>query len=311
MSTEINEHDAKMKALEAMENKNVIKEETPKKDKDGLYLTNEWHDVDITKLAHKGEFYRDNLRFKVQSASTKSIKYFSAMDEENPIVVQDAIQKIIENHVMVLDGNKRLDPLDVIYNFDRLNFVTLIAMYTGTGNELKGEVVCSGDVGKPCNHKQAVKVNHNNLVFETPSDKAKLLFNSKKGLFIVQTKSYGEHKYKPLSLREDMEISQYTVKKYQDGDQIDKMFTDFAGFFMHKKSPNNTMDDIYNMYMKATSDLGIISLYQNIIDKDIKLEQKMELQSTCEKCGRLGENTIVSIDKLRNIFFIPNIDQEY
>ena len=310
MSIEANENDAKLKALEAMESKNVVKD-TPKKNDSGLFLTGQWHDVDIKKLAHDGEFYRDNIRFKVQSASTQSIKYFSSMDEENPLVVQDAIQKIIENHVLCLDGNRKLDPLDEIHNFDRLGFVLLIALYTGTGNELKGEVLCGGEVGKHCNHKQTVKVNNQNLVFETPSEKARILFDKKKGIFNIKTKNLGDHKYRPLSLREDMEISQYTVKKYQDGDQIDKMFTDFAGFFMHKKTPNNTMDDIYNMYMKATSDINIISLYQYIMENDIKLEQKMELATNCEKCSRLGNNTIISIDKLRNIFFVPNINEEY
>lgn len=317
---ETNSPEAKMAALENMEGKNISREAkktSAKKEiespieKIELKTIGQWHDLDISKLPHEGKYYKKGLRFQVQAPSLSTIKHFSAMDESNALVVMEAINALIKAHVRVFDGNKLLDPLSIIQAKDKMSFVLWINIYAGTNNALKAESVCAGEKIKPCNHKQEVKVIPSTLVHEIPSEKADGFFDDKKGAFVINTNSLGVHYYKPVTIEEDTELTVFSLKKYEEGDQLESQFLKMIGFLTYYKEEGETMESLYKKYMKLTSDIKILSLYEDILSKNIKLEQEPKLKTTCEKCGRLDDQRLTSMESLRTIFFVSNIAEEY
>lgn len=301
-----NTQDAKLKALENLETESVGRKlEQPK-----LQTTNEWYDLKLEYLPHQGKFYREGLRFQVQAPSTKTIKYFSSMDENNPITVLDAINNLLETHIRVIDKNKILNSLDVIQAKDKMAFILFISIYAGTGNELKASIICDGEPLKPCNSQEEIKVIPSTLVHQEPTEKALTYFNSKKGLFEIKTKTLGDFVYRPLTLKEDSDVTAFIISKQQSGDACEQQFSKYIGFFINYLQDND-YQKLYTLYLKKTNDGKILSLLENMVNIDFTFEQEPKLHKQCSKCGRLANQRITKLDPLKSIFFVPNIAEEY
>ena len=272
-------------------------------------VNGQWYDIKREQLAYEGKYYKKSYRFQVQAASVSTIKYFSAMDENNPMSVKDALFKLISTHMRVLDGNRIINSLDVLQEVDQLRALLLINMYTGTGNSLKATVRCSGDGNNnPCNHTQEVAIDLNNLQYGGISDKIAKYFNPDTGEFNITTKSGLNLTYIPTTLRQQEKILDYTIELSQNGDEIEKHFTTLSGFYMHRF---NDVDKAYSAYLKETSDVKTLGIMLTIVTKDLQFNQLLELKTTCKKCGRLHNEQITSIETPKNIFFVSSVDDEY
>ena len=269
-----------------------------------------WYDFDVDKFADKGKYYQAGLRFQVQAASVTTIKYFSAMDDEFDSI-NDAVLKLIGTHIRVIKGNQILNSLDVIYEHDRLRAVLIVAIYTGTGQKLTANVTCKGEPLKPCNHNNSVEVSLQNLSYNLPTEKGESLYVPTRGTFVIEPRGMKKFEYKLLTLNDADKVTSYVRSKYHQGDKIDKQFSDFAGFYMHKMKTDETMDAIYSKYLKDTSDIKTLSFMTMVTENDIDFSMKYELQATCEKCSRLDYKPATKFGKLKHLFLAPSTDIEY
>lgn len=268
----------------------------------------QWYDIKRSQLAYEGRFYKENLRFQVQSASVSTIKYFAAMDENNPMSVKDALFKLISTHMRVLDNNRVLNALDVLSEVDQMRALLLINLYTGTGNNLKATIQCEGSDSKPCNHRQDVRMDLSTLTYGMISEKMFKYFDASTGIFNITTKSGLELSYKPVTLRQQEKIIDFTLELNKDGVEVEKQFNQLAGFYMHRF---DNVDKAYKQYLADTNDLNMLAIMLNVVTKDLNFQQLPELKVQCEKCGRLDNKQIISIDGTKNIFFVSGLDDEY
>lgn len=271
-------------------------------------LPGKWYDIKREQLAYEGKYYKDSLRFQVQAASVSTIKYFAAMDETNPMSVKDALFKLISTHVRVLDGNRIVNSLDVLYEVDQMRALLLINLYTGTGNTLKARVQCTGDETKKCNHVQEISIGLQNLEYGVISERIQKYFVSSTGSFTITTKSNQQFAYKPLTLRQQEQIIDYILTNEKDGNEIEKQFNDLAGFYVHRF---NDIKTAYTQYINDTNDIKTLSLMLKMINEDLLFRQLPSFVVTCEKCGRLHSEQIVSIDSAKNLFLVSSEDDEY
>ena len=77
---------------------------------------------------------------------------------------------------------------------------------------------------------------------------------------------------------------------------------------MHKY---NETKDAYKQYLNDTTDLTKLSIMLNMVTKDLHFRQLPSLKVTCEKCGRLHSEQLISIDPAKNLFLVSSVDDEY
>ena len=290
------EKDSKLIALNALEGNSV----------QAMDPINGWMDVDRQQISYKGVLYPEKYRFQVKAAEAGTIKYFSTLDEKNPQSVNDALTYIVKNHVRVLDGARQIDSLDVIYEHDRFFFVMLVHAYSGAPTSLSYATKCA--ISK-CNTAQDVSITAYNIQYTELSDKALGYLNTKTGRFMINTKTMGERQYKPLSLNEASELSDWVRSARQEGQDIEQFFITAAPFLMHNRKEKDTAKDIYQQYLRLTSDTKEISLLTEIV-KTIDVRQVLETSNECTKCKQPFRSQISSIAGISDIFLVHDIASE-
>lgn len=303
------------KALEKLTEKDEVKVETAVDNVIDInpsdIIHGKWYDFKRALFVDGGQFYEEALRFQVQAATVRTIKYFAAMDENNLLSVKDAVYKLIGTHIRVFRGNTLLNSLDVIHEHDQLRAILIINMYTGTGSKLSASVVCNGDATKRCNTTNAVDVSLKNISYTLPTEKGYTLLNKTKGSFVIEPKSVKKLEWRPLTLSQSMKLIEFTTKRLNAGDSCEQQFTELSGFYLHKMKDSDELETIYDKYIVDTNDIKLLSIMLHIVEVDINITQKMELLSTCSKCGRLNNNKIVKLGNIKHIFFTSDASDEY
>lgn len=292
------ETDAKMKGLDELEG--VQKH-------DGvLSIEGQWIDIDRSKISYGGLLYPQSYRFQVKPAQTKTIKYFSSLDEDNAMSVADALTYVVQHHVRILNGNKQIDSTKVVYEHDRLFFVMLVHQYSGAPTSLSFPYTCKVQT---CTHLQDADIKPGTLQYKEIEEKHLSWINTEFGGFVINTKTLGTKRFRPLTLQESIDITQFMMESKRDSIELEKLFIKAAPFFMHDRVPGEPIKIIYQKYLKLTSDQNEIALIIEL-DRLIAPEQKLEIASNCKKCDDPFRTPISSVAGLRNIFVVHDIAAE-
>lgn len=266
-----------------------------------------WYDVEHSKLPYEGILYDKKYRFQVKPITTGTIKDYSAMDETNPLSVASALDNVILAHVRVLDGSKQIPVDRVVLENDRFFFTMLVHTYSGAPTSLTFEHSCEHD---KCGHKQDVNITPYNLVYTELSAKGTEWVTAK-GHFEVETVSFGKLKYKPLTLSQASDITQFIIdKKQKEKSDIERQFLSFAPLLVHTMPEGTEVKHTYQKYLEHTSDQKRLSLYNRIAEL-CEHKLTMEVKGECSKCKRPFRAKISSLEGLRNIFFVHDIDSEF
>lgn len=268
--------------------------------------TNGWIDIDREKISYLGALYKRSLRFQIKPASIGTVKYFSTLDENNPLSVNDALTFVIQNHIRVLDGARSIPPLEVIFEHDRFFFVMLVHTYSGAPTALTYEAKCTHE---KCNCLQEISISPYNIRYSELSDKAKGYIHAESGEFRTTTKTLGDIRYRPLTLLESGELTEFMLKSRRNGEEIEPLFLQIAPFLVCTKKPEDTASHIYQSYLKLTSNLKMVSVLIHFL-REANVAQLLEIEIDCKKCKRPFRSQISSVKGLRNIFLVDDIDGE-
>lgn len=292
--------DEKMKTLIALGNQDQSDVNSP------IEPTGGWIDIDTSKFSYEGRLYKKSLRFQVKPVTVGTIKYFSTLDENNPLSVNDALTFVIEQHIRVLDGKRVLKSLDVIYEHDRFFFVMLVHSYSGAPTALSYDANCSH---QKCNHPQDVSISPYNIKWSEISEKGDSYINPDEGMINIPTKNFGILKYRPLTLSESGELTEFMLESRRKGEDIEKLFLQVAPFIAHEKKAGENAASVYQKYLKITSDPKYVALLMHIIEL-LNIAQLLEIEVDCKKCSRPFRSQISSVKGLRNIFLANDIADE-
>jgi hypothetical protein len=294
-----NSEDAKkLEALEQLGKDNHVK--NPISPIDG------WIDIKKDDISYNARLYPASYRFQVKPVTAGTAKYFAALDETDALSVNDALTYVIDNHVRILDGNRKLPTVDTLYEHDRFKFVMLVHLYSGAPTTLSYTGSCTHN---KCRREQAIDITHDKLQYSQLSDKALSWLNETTGYFVIPTKTMGVRHYRPLSLAEASESVMFIESQKRKGLQIEALFTKLAGFFMHDKTMGETIESIYKRYLHATQDLKEVSLLQEIAD-NINVGQTFDITTDCKGCKNPFNSKITSVAGIRNIFLVHDISGE-
>lgn len=266
-----------------------------------------WYDIEHSKLPYEGLLYDKKYKYQVKPITTGTIKDYSAMDEKNPLSVASALDNVIISHIRVLDGSKQIPVQNVIHENDRFFFTMLVHAYSGAPTSLSFEHACEG---AKCSNKQDVNITPFNLVYTELSEKG-MSWVIDKGYFEINTASFGKLKYKPLSLSESAEITQFIIdKKQKEKVDIERQFLEFAPLLVHTMPEGTEVKHTYQKYLEHTADQKRLSLYNRIAEL-CEHKLTMEVSGECTKCKRPFRTAISSLAGLRSIFFVHDIDNEF
>lgn len=261
-----------------------------------------WIEIKSNELSYDGKLYPSDYRFFVKAVNAGLLKYFATLDETNPIAVQDALIYVVENHVRILQNKKSINPIDVVYEHDRLFFTLLVHQYSGTPTSL---VITAKT---PSNNDQDVTIGPKQLTFSDLSEAGLKYLNTKTGTFEVKTSSFGTILYKPLTVAQSIELTKFVHAESQAGEKIEAFFIQVAPFF----TKNGELTDpkaIYREYFGKTQDMKYISTLLEIL-KIINIELKLEFKAIDEKTKRPFQAPVTSLRGIKDIFTISDSASE-
>lgn len=253
-----------------------------------------WIEIKKTDLSYDGTLYPNDYRFSIKPANAGLLKYFSTLDESNPMAVQDALIYVIANHVRILSNKKFIKPVDVIYEHDRLLFTLLVHQYSGSPSKL----IINGRT--PSNLEQNIEVTPQSLIFSTITEKGLSYLNQKTGVFEVKTGSYGVLNYKPLTVTQSMDLTQFVYKESQEGRTIESFFLSVAPFFINDTNASNP-SEIYKLYFAKTQDQKFVSTLITIRNH-IDIELLLEFNAIDEKTKQPFRSPVSSLKGIKDIF---------
>lgn len=265
-----------------------------------------WIDIDRSKISYGGMLYPQSYRFQVKTVNVGTIKYFSTLDENNVLSVNDALTFVIDKHIRVLDGNRALKSLDVIYEHDRFFFVMLVHTFSGAPTALTYETKCTHE---KCNCVQEVSITPYNLSWKEIPEKGQTYINPKTGAFVIPSKNLGTLNYRPLTLSESGELTEFMLSSRRNGEDIEKFFLQAAPFIVSSAAKKDAAS-VYQEYLQISNDSKKVSLFLHILKEIIVFGQLLEIEVTCKKCSRPFRAQISSVKGLGNIFLTNDIADE-
>jgi hypothetical protein len=259
-----------------------------------------WIEIDRKHLSYEGELYDSNYRFSILPCNAGLLKYFSTIDENNAMSVQDALIYVIKNHVRVYSNKKLIPSEDVIYEHDRLAFTLLVHQYSGSPTNLIIKTKT------PSGNDQDEIVTANSLLFtEIPDDMLKYLKN---GVFEITTKSFGTLIYKPLTISESLLLTEYIYTENQKGTNVEPFFIQSAPFFINDIN-RKSATKIYNEYYSSTQDMRFASVLTHILST-LKIELKLEIKAIDVKTKEPFRAPVTSLRGIKDIFIVSDTASE-
>ena len=133
--------------------------------------------------------------------------------------------------------------------------------------------------------------------------------NSKDGVFEIQTKSIGIVKYKPLTIKQSIDLTRFLFDKNKSGEEIEAFFIQAAPFFAAELPVDANPKAIYQLYFKKTQDMKYVSVLMEIL-KHVNAELKLEFNAVDEKTKEPFRTPVTSLKGFKNIFVISDSASE-
>ena len=244
-----------------------------------------WQQIDKSLLAYGGVYYPDSITISVKPFSTKEVVYFTSINENNPLEVDQAMIYLVENCIQVRNGNKVLKAVDVIFNFDRFPLILLARTYSDMRTDLTFDHKCTND---KCSKTSTYRIIPQSLVFT--DNKLDKYYNNKSGNFSIKTESdnnegFAIYEYRPLTINENRELFDFIVEKREELDSSDlKVFIKFYPFLRNYMTEKTTISDVYFNFM----DLNKTQIEDISLLLDYVLDSTTSISVKCKHCGNNG-----------------------
>ncbi|BAV39257.1 hypothetical protein BPT24_132 [Tenacibaculum phage pT24] len=266
---------------EVTKQENGVKQLTPKNIAESGHL-----DIIMDLLGYGGRFYPKGTQISIRPFSTKEVVYFTSLNENNPLEVDQAFKYLVSEVVKVRVGNVEVkDTSSFIYQFDRFALVLIARTYSDLKTDLTFEHKCENIAdGKVCGHTQTIKIIPQNLSFtESLIDK---YYDEKDGKFNIDVKSsdgkrtYG---YFPLTIKENSEIMEFMISKRDDIEQHQlKAFIKLFPFMRNHLGDSKNWEDCFHAFRELAKE-DVINMAK--LAEKVSLTNKNEIINVCEKCG--------------------------
>ncbi len=267
----------KESGLGRVEQRDHTKETVRKTDLQYGYFT-----IDSKDFPSQGKFYPTGTIFKIKAATVKDIRTFSALDEENPYEVDDALVELLSNNVRVAFPDRGGSWKDVLEE-DRLSLILSIRELTFAEDENKiaFKVKCES-----CGTENDMEIVNDNFQKRELNEKISKYYSETDKQFNVETKSYGTINIKPPSIGIMRIVHQY-IKALQEAKKNVKEYLPFLKTvpYMIEEWRSLSVKDLenYRMEFLRWDKKKYLTFTQLVELAQISVKEKM--RKPCSKCG--------------------------
>ena len=254
------------------------------KDMQKLNSTMGYNTIELNSLPSKGRYYSDNFQIKIRAARVTEIREFSAVDENNPIDVNEKLNYILYNCAIVYYGSTIGSPKDIC-NMDKLHIILLIRELTFSHANLElplPQDICST---YGCEQEESISFRLNAAKFETKySEILEKVYSPEDKFFKFVTKGGDVIIMRPPTVGVHAALFNYRANLERNGKKYDKALISLVNYFAEDW---RGLDDKKIFEMATTFDGWGAEKYAAIFNWAMEIDKCSipELITTCKKCG--------------------------
>ena len=266
-----------------------------------------WKNIPLSNLPSDGFGYPDGMEIAIRPADVSEIKYYSIIDENDRLDMDDKLNHIISKCCKIRWSGGPLSHYDIHYE-DRFYLIMAIRDYTFPKGEnrifLSAKKNCTGET---CDIPDSIELRSSILDSFKLSPEIKSKFSNEKMCFDLIPKNGGAglELFIPsvgvtTIIRKIIDFKRSKNKKY------DESFVDVAPYII----PNwrDLDESMYDNYERASKEWDITQFsIADQISKTIKFSTKAEVKFNCEKCGGEVTAPLTFRGGFRSFFVISDI----
>lgn len=291
--------DPKIKSLGKVEQRDYTKESVEQTElKHGFFAVN------VTDFPSKGRFYPRGTKVRIKSATVKDIRTFSALDEENPYEVDEALVDLLSNCVRVSFPTRVASWKDILEE-DRLNLILSIRQLTFAEgeNKISFKVKCES-----CNTENDMEIINENFQKRKLNEKIAKYYSEETRRFDVETKTYGIINMKPPTIGIMRVVNKY-IKSLQEKKENLKTYLPFLKTvpYMVEEWRGFSIDDMSNYRMEFIrwDEKKFLTFTKLVELAAVSVKEKM--LKPCTKCGDPIEANIELPTGIKGLFIEEGI----
>ncbi len=272
-----------------------------------LGLEEYWKNIPLDNLPSEGFGYPDGMEIAIRPAEVSEIKYYSTIDENDRIDMDDKLNHILGKCCRVRWNGGPLNHYDIHYE-DRFYLIMAIRDYTFPKGEnrifLAAQKNCKGD---DCNIPDSIELKSPLLDSFKLSPEIKSKFNIEKMCFDLVPKNGGEglELFIP-SVGVTTLIRKIITSKKARNKKYDESFVEVAPYII----PNwrDLDESTYDSYERASREWDVTQFsIADQISKLVKFSTKADIRFACEKCGGEVTAPLTFRGGFRSFFIISDI----
>ena len=265
-----------------------------------------WKILPLSLLPSGGFAYPAALEISIKPATVDEIKYWSAIDENDPLDLDDKFNHILQKCARVKYEGGVLSHLD-IHQEDRFFLLISIRDLTFIKGENKLLLTTITNCKKTdCNVPKQLELKANMLAFHKINTKLRGYFSEETLSFVLTPKNGDEpiEMFVP-SIGVNTLVRKILKKKKQDNKQIDESFASIAPFVI----PNwkDLTESMYDRYFEKSKSWTVVQF--SILDgatKMLTFATKPTISFECNKCGAEVAAPVTFPEGYRSIFVISD-----
>ena len=269
-----------------------------------LNLKHGFFAVDVSEFPSKGKFYPNGIQVRIKAATVKDIRVFSALDEENPYEVDEALVELLSNCVRVSFAD-RIGSWKDILEEDRLNLILSIRELTFAENENKiaFNVKCES-----CGTSNEMEIVNENFQKRELNEKITKYYSPTNKRFDIETVSYGVINIKPPTIGIMRVINKY-IKSLQENKENIKEYLPFLKTvpYMVEEWRGFSIESMNQYRMEFLRwDTKKFLTYSKLAElAQVSVKEKM--MKPCTKCGDPIEAEIQLPTGIKGLFIEDDI----
>jgi len=275
-----------------------------KQDVESTNLKHGFFKVNPTEFPSKGRFYPNGITIRIKAATVKDIRTFSALDEDNPYEVDEALVALLSNCVRV-SFPERVGSWKDILEEDRLNLILSIRELTFAEgeNKISFKVKCES-----CSTDNDMDITNQNFQQRDINEKLEKYYSDAHKRLNVETKQYGIINIKPPTIGIMRVVNKY-IKTLQENKENLKEYLPFLKTvpYMIEEWRGLSVDDMgkYRIEFLRWNTNKFLT-YTKIVElAQISVKEKM--MKPCSNCGDPIEATIELPTGIKGLFIEDNI----
>ena len=279
------------KGLDDLENASNVKSigtvervDYSKKEVEQTNLKHGYFSLDVKDFPTKGIFYPSDFKVRIKAATVKDIRTFSALDEDNPYEVDEALVDLLSNCVRVVsESSNKMGSWKDILEEDRLYVILAIKELTFAEDEntIAFPVKCES-----CGTENKMEIVNRNFQKRELNEKIAKYYSSEHKRFNVVTKSFGTINIKPPTIGIMRVVNKY-IKHLKDNKENLKDYLPFLKIvpYMVEEWRGLTIESMTNYRMEFMRWDSKKFLAFSQISELAQVSVKEEMLTYCTKCN--------------------------